>query len=98
DLVSAEARDQPARAREDLRFAEAARHRIGGDARIEAQTLSLLGNIDREQGRFDDAIADFRRAFALREARLGDDRLGLVEPLSGMANVYVATGRYDEAE
>src|SRR5207245_3471180 len=53
---------------------------------------SSLGLLYRRQGRYFEAERSYRRAGAVE-----DSGIGFARNLASLANVYIATGRYDKA-
>ena len=69
------------------------------DQRPLARLLLAMGTADSYQGRFAEALAEDRRALAIREAGEGGGRPSqLGEALEDVAAVLNGLGRYDEAE
>ena len=71
-------------------------HRIGARDR-EARTLVSLGRVYRLHGRLDDALAQYRSAFALHDRPDSPDRAGAVQAMNAIAVTLSMMGRYDEA-
>jgi len=61
----------------------------------EAQSLAGIGNVDAEQGSFNEALASHQQALAL-ERQLGN-QLDEVTELQNIGNVYERLGRYADA-
>ena len=71
-------------------------HRIGARDR-EGRTLVSLGRVYRLHGRLDDALAQYRSAFALHDRPDSPDRAGAVQAMNAIAVTLSMMGRYDEA-
>jgi predicted ATPase len=69
--------------------------RAAGDVRGEAYTISRLGYVAYEEGRFDDASSLFAESRAIFE-RVGDER-SRGELIGCLGNVARAKGQYDDA-
>ena len=63
-----------------------------------AKSLSLLADLDSEQGQIEAAEDNHRRALELLEQELGPNHPDLVDPLNGLAIALEQQGRFDEAE
>src|SRR5213078_2100577 len=73
-----------------------ARFRAAGDVAGEGLALTLLGNVDRSTGRYDDGRAHLEQALAVRR-RLGDLRAtGVVT--GDLAILHSAAGDADRSE
>ncbi len=62
-----------------------------------AQLLNNIAVVQDDLGRFDDALANYRRSLDLREAALGPDNLTVASSLSNIATTLMHQGAYDEA-
>ncbi len=71
-------------------------HRAGVRDR-EARTLVSLGRVYRLHGRLDDALAQYRSAFALHDRPDSLDRAGAVQAMNAIAVTLSMMGRYDQA-
>src|SRR5262249_59525143 len=63
-----------------------------------ARTLSSLGGLYREQGRYAEAGPLYQRALVIVESALGPDHIRLALPMAGLAALYNAPGRYRDAQ
>lgn len=68
-----------------------------GDDRDTAAMLSSRGGIEKELGRFDQAIAHFTESLEMKR-RLGYDFVALASALKNLATAELAAGRLDAAE
>jgi tetratricopeptide (TPR) repeat protein/CHAT domain-containing protein len=66
-----------------------------GDRQGEAQTLGNLGSVYAQQGRWEEAIANYEKALEIFRA-LGD-RQGEAQTLGNLGSVYAQQGRWEEA-
>jgi CHAT domain-containing protein len=65
---------------------------------VRAVVTANIGNTEFRLAHYEDAIADFQRALALREKSDGKDSPGLGYALEGLGSSTLALGRYAEAE
>ncbi len=63
-----------------------------------ANTLNVIGDVQRDQGRFAEAEATYRRALDLRERVLGPSATGVAETLTNYAELLRKMGRTTEAD
>jgi len=61
------------------------------------QALYMVGAIQLEQSKFDDALATMQRVLAFRQSHLGDGNVATADVLDGIANVYQARDDYPHA-
>jgi serine/threonine-protein kinase len=61
------------------------------------QALYMIGAIQLEQSRYDDALATMQRVLAYRLEHLGDANVATANVLDGIANVYQARDDYPHA-
>ena len=65
---------------------------------VRAVVTANIGNTEFRLGHYQDAIADFQRALALREQADGKDSPGLAYALEGLGSSSLVLGNYVEAE
>jgi len=78
-------------------LASAAFKRIGGDVRLESWLANNVGVLRSEQGRLDEARAEFERAVALKTRTLGPDHPDVAVSLANLSVELRVLHRYDEA-
>ncbi len=61
------------------------------------QTILEIAILREDEGRPEEAMELYREALKLRRRTEATDRSGLIEPLSGIGNVFSALGQYDSA-
>jgi len=81
-----------------LSAALAVRRATGADSLQVAATLQELGELAREQGRYELADQRQREALAIREQRLGPSAPEVAYSLNSLGLALSARGRYQEAE
>jgi tetratricopeptide (TPR) repeat protein len=80
------------------RHAAALLRRLPEGTEIDVDLHTCLGMLRRRQGRYEDAIAEHRRALAMLE-RFGKERnTRCSEVLNNLAVVYLDQGKYDQGE
>lgn len=67
-------------------------------ARVRAATFANIGNTEFRFHHYEDAIADFQRALALREQSDGKNAAGLAYSLEGLGSSALALKHYADAE
>jgi len=72
-------------------------HHFGATHPEVAATLSVLGALDREQGRFDNARTHLERALAIQETALGPAHPSVAVTLQVLGLVDLDLGRFDDA-
>ncbi len=89
--------DEPAVAESWANLARATLERLGGNAIIESYVESALGGLAFKAGRYDEALARFRKALALREKGLGPMHPDVAGAHNNVANALVRSARFSEA-
>ncbi len=80
-----------------LRHAQAALERLGPDPVLDADLRVTRAAILTAQGRFDDALPEFRTGLRERERALGVDHPLVASSYNNLGSALVELGRYDEA-
>jgi tetratricopeptide (TPR) repeat protein len=81
----------------ELGLATAALARLGGDPLLESWIANNLGALRDEQGRYEEAYREMRRALELKRGVLDGDSLDLAGAYSNISELLVKLGRFDEA-
>src|SRR5262245_9392246 len=71
---------------------------FGADHPYYAVALNKRGLVYRDQGKYEEAEAFFKRALAIREKALGANHRDVGQTLHNLALVYADQGQYGEAE
>jgi eukaryotic-like serine/threonine-protein kinase len=77
--------------------AEAFVERSGSDDRLLAHVLNNRANILADQGKFDEALADYRRSLAIREKVLAKQHPDTAMSHNNIGTVLVNKGQHEEA-
>ena len=88
----------PAALMEAQKLEAAVKARFGVNHANYAVALYNLANVYKEQGKYADAEALFKRALAIREKALGAGHPDVADTLNNLADVYLAQGKYADAE
>ncbi len=80
-----------------IRHATAALERLGPDRELEAELRITRAAILNAQGRYDEALPEFREALQQRREALGDEHPKVASSYNNMGSALVDLGRYDEA-
>jgi tetratricopeptide (TPR) repeat protein len=80
-----------------VRSARCVLERMGGDEENESLLANNLGKLLQDEGKFDEALAQHRRALAIREKLLGPEHPYVAKSLNNIANALYGQGKYDEA-
>jgi tetratricopeptide (TPR) repeat protein/predicted Ser/Thr protein kinase len=94
-LGSAQARYEEGHKAEE--HALAAIERLGGRETLLASLLYNSAVLLRQEGKYEDALAQHRRALAIQERVLGPEHLDVATSLSNLSIVLVHQGKYEEA-
>jgi eukaryotic-like serine/threonine-protein kinase len=78
-------------------LAEAAVARFGGQDEIEGELLQIRGNIDADQGHYDEAIRELEASLSLREKARGPNDPQVALALSSLGNARFGKGDIDQA-
>jgi tetratricopeptide (TPR) repeat protein len=78
-------------------LADATVERAGSDDLVRATLFANWGNLHWDQGQYDQALADHRRALALREKVQGHEHPSVASSLLDIGNVLDDQGKSDEA-
>ena len=71
--------------------------RVGSDDLLLAELFTVIGAIHTDEGKYDEALADLRRAVAIRAQHLAADDPALAAARRELGDVYAHLGRYDDA-
>ena len=63
-----------------------------------ASSLTNLGNLYREQGKYADALPLYRRALEIGENAEGPQSFGVAATAANLAKLYAKEGKLDQAE
>ncbi|MEM9454709.1 MAG: serine/threonine-protein kinase [Myxococcota bacterium] len=80
-----------------LRHATAALSRLGSSLLLEAELRNTKAAILSAQGRYEEALAEFRAGLAQREQQLGRDHPLVASSVHNVGSALLDCGRYDEA-
>jgi eukaryotic-like serine/threonine-protein kinase len=80
-----------------IRHATAALERLGPDPALEADLQVTRAAILTTQGRFEEALPEFRRGLEIREQVLGSDHPLVASSYNNLGSALVELGRFDEA-
>ncbi|MEL7448607.1 MAG: tetratricopeptide repeat protein [Pseudomonadota bacterium] len=71
---------------------------LAGQPKLQAQMLTVLGNVHNKLGNFDEAVDALERATALHREQFGDDSLEVAQSLGALGTARCAMQDFAEAE